>query len=193
MVKEINKKTLQKQQIVESYLKTTSKATFNQFVTKKETSIAVIDVGATSALHLMKHWISLYINVTSTRHTIAKLQKVPTRASAKFQAIYKKLKALINASTQYEVNSITTLGKYAKSASTSLEKYRELSRENQEDDEEQEEGTDEHEEDTDEQKNEQESEQTMDYLFKQLRVVAKKRILEDIIPLSGSLYIPKSC
>jgi hypothetical protein len=47
MVKEINKKTLQKQQIVESYLKTTSKATFNQFVTKKEKSIAVIDVGAT--------------------------------------------------------------------------------------------------------------------------------------------------
>ncbi|KAI7854140.1 hypothetical protein BDC45DRAFT_508756, partial [Circinella umbellata] len=31
----------------------------------------------------------------------------------------------------------------------------------------------------------------MDSLFNLLRVVAKKRILEGIIPLSSSLYIPK--
>jgi hypothetical protein len=35
------------------------------------------------------------------------------------------------------------------------------------------------------------NEQAMHYLFNQLRVVAKKRILEGIIPLSDSLYIPK--
>ncbi|CEJ03284.1 hypothetical protein RMCBS344292_17271 [Rhizopus microsporus] len=139
MVKKIDKKTIQKQQIVESYLETTSKATFNQFVTKKEKSIAVIDVGATSALHLMKHWISLYNNLTSTRRTTAKLKKFPTRASAKFQAIHKKIKALRDVNAQYEVNSITTLGKYAKLASISLEKYKELGSENEEDDEEQEE------------------------------------------------------
>ncbi|KAG1174991.1 hypothetical protein G6F70_007944 [Rhizopus microsporus] len=137
MVKKIDKKTIQKQQIVESYLETTSKATFNQFVTKKEKSIAVIDVGATSALHLMKHWISLYNNLTSTRRTTAKLKKFPTRASAKFQAIHKKIKALRDVNARYEVNSITTLGKYAKLASISLEKYKELGSENEEDDKEQ--------------------------------------------------------
>ncbi|KAG1052338.1 hypothetical protein G6F43_005511 [Rhizopus delemar] len=121
MAKEINKKTLQKQQVIESYLEATSKATFNQFVMKKEESIAVIDVGATSALHLMKHWISLYNNLISTRRATAKLKKFPTRASAKFQAIHKKIKALRDVHAQYEVNSITALDKYANLASVSLD------------------------------------------------------------------------
>ncbi|KAG0757608.1 hypothetical protein G6F62_007207 [Rhizopus arrhizus] len=221
MVKEVNKKTLQKQQIVESYLETTSKATFNQFVTKKEKSIALIDVGATSALQLMKHWISLYNNLTFTRRTTAKLSKFPTRASAKFQAIHKKIKALRDVHAQYEVKSITTLGKYAKLASTSLEKYRELGSENEEDGEEQEEDNEEQEEDNEEQEedgkeqeedaneqivnneqvmnNEQESdkqehegiEQAIHHLSNQLRVVAKKRILEGTIPPFDSLYTLK--
>lgn len=162
-------------------METTSKATFNQFVTKKEKSIAVVDAGATSALHLMKHWISLYNNLTSMRRTTAKLKKFPTRASAKFQAIHKKIKALRDVDAQYEVNFITTLGKYAKSASISLEKYKELGSENEEDDEEQEIDKQEH----------GGSEQAMHYLFNQLRVVAKNRILEGIILLSDSLYISK--
>ncbi|ORE17394.1 hypothetical protein BCV71DRAFT_269887 [Rhizopus microsporus] len=82
---------------------------------------------------------TLYNNLTSTRRTTAKLKKFPTRASAKFQAIHKKIKALRDVNARYEVNSITTLGKYAKLASISLEKYKELGSENEEDDEEQEE------------------------------------------------------
>lgn len=64
----ITPKTLQKQQVMESYLNTTSEAKFNQFVAKKENEIALIAVGATSALHLMLHWISLYNNIATTRH-----------------------------------------------------------------------------------------------------------------------------
>lgn len=37
----------------------------------------------------------------------------------------------------------------------------------------------------------EENEQEIHHLFKQLRVIAKKRILEGTIPLSGSLYIPR--
>ncbi|RCH95611.1 hypothetical protein CU097_013202 [Rhizopus azygosporus] len=103
------------------------------------------------------------------RRTTAKLKKFPTRASAKFQAIHKKIKALRDVDAQYEVNFITTLGKYAKSASISLEKYKELGSENEEDDEEQEIDKQEH----------GGSEQAMHYLFNQLRVVAKNRILEE--------------
>ncbi|KAG0163098.1 hypothetical protein DFQ30_000739 [Apophysomyces sp. BC1015] len=202
MVKTPTKKTLQKQQIVESYLKSTSKATFNQFVAKKEDSIEKIDVGATSALHLMKHWISLYNELTSMRRTTAKLMKFPTRPSAKFQAMHKKIKALRDAQAQYEVESITTLGRYAKSASASLEKYRELCSENGEDDDEQEEDSEEQDEDDVEQEEEgevQESEeqehegdeQDIHHLFNQLSAMARKRILEDTIPPSDSLYIPK--
>ncbi|GAA5811522.1 hypothetical protein MFLAVUS_004959 [Mucor flavus] len=88
-------------------------------------------------MQLMKHWVSLYNNLISTRRTTAKLMKFPTRASAKFQAIHKKIKALRDVHAQYEVNSITTLGRYSESASISLEKYRELVSENEEDDEEQ--------------------------------------------------------
>jgi hypothetical protein len=186
MAKTLTKKTLQKQQIVESYLKTTSKATFNRFAAKKEHSIGNIDVGATSALHVMKHWISLYNNLTSMRCTTAKLMKLPTRSSTKFQAIYKKIKALRDAYAQYEVESITALGRHAKSASTSLESIenpvqktertmwnmkRTVMNNEQESDKQEHEG----------------DEQEMH----QLRVVAKKRILEGTIPLSDSLYIPK--
>lgn len=124
MVREINKNTLQKQQIAESYLWSTSKATFNQLVKKQEKSISVIDIGATSAVQLMNHWISLYSNPTSTRRTTAKLKKLPAEASAKFQATQKKIEAFRDVNGQYEVNSITTLGKYANSSLISIEKYK---------------------------------------------------------------------
>ncbi|KAI7903611.1 uncharacterized protein BX663DRAFT_485734 [Cokeromyces recurvatus] len=51
-----------KQHIVESYSKIISKTTFNQFIMRRENSIGKIDVGAISALYLMKHGISLYNN-----------------------------------------------------------------------------------------------------------------------------------
>lgn len=124
MVREINKNTLQKQQIAESYLWSTSKATFNQLVKKQEKSISVIDIGATSAVQLMNHWISLYSNPTSTRRTTAKLKKLPAEASAKFQATQKKIEAFRDVNGQYEVSSITTLGKYANSSLISIEKYK---------------------------------------------------------------------
>ncbi|GAA5808948.1 hypothetical protein MFLAVUS_002348 [Mucor flavus] len=120
-----SKNTLMKENIVKSYLETTSKATFNQFVVKKEKDIGEIEVGATSALQLMNHWISLYNEQASTRRATAKVMKFPTRPSVKFGMMYKKLKALRAAKDEYELEAIITLGRYAGFASASLERYRE--------------------------------------------------------------------
>lgn len=146
----------------------------------------------------MNHQITLYNNPTSTRRTTDKLKKLPAGASAKFQATQKKIEAFRDVNAQYEVNSIATLGKYAKSALISIEKYKEINSENEEDDDEQEEDDNEQEEDDDEQEedadeqvmnNEQESEE---HLLNKLRAMAKKRILNGTIPLSESLNIRKT-
>lgn len=139
----------------------------------------------------MNHQITLYNNPTSTRRTTDKLKKLPAGASAKFQATQKKIEAFRDVNAQYEVNSIATLGKYAKSALISIEKYKEINSENEEDDDEQEEDDNEQEENADEQvmNNEQESEE---HLLNKLRAMAKKRILNGTIPLSESLNIRKT-
>lgn len=146
----------------------------------------------------MNHQITLYNNPTSTRRTTDKLKKLPAEASAKFQATQKKIEAFRDVNAQYEVNSIATLGKYAKSALISIEKYKEINSENEEDDDEQEEDDNEQEEDDDEQEedadeqvmnNEQESEE---HLLNKLRAMAKKRILNGTILLSESLNIRKT-
>ncbi|KAG2213919.1 hypothetical protein INT47_001188 [Mucor saturninus] len=92
------------------------------------------------------------------RRTTAKLMKFPTRASAKFLSMYKKMKAMRRVNAQFEINSMDTL----ESSFSENEEHEEGEVQEEDEDE------------------EHQNKQSVDRSYNLLRIAAKKRILEGI-------------
>ncbi|CAO3630892.1 unnamed protein product [Mucor hiemalis] len=87
----------------------------------------------------MRHWASFYNNIISIRRATSKLMKAPKRASSKFNSIYNTIKAMREEKNRLELEALKIIGKRAKVASTSVQKFEEEEDEEEEGEEEEDE------------------------------------------------------